>query len=81
MIEITHTNIKISQLLQSFFISFIHLLFKLINWNHFRQKHPNGKRYYTKIVKIKGFRTAVVDSIYGARTTNRFYWTIGKYNI
>ena len=58
----------------------IHFLFKLINWNHFRQKEPNGKYYYTKIVKINGFRSGVIDTIYGARVRVRFYYTIGKYN-
>lgn len=69
-----------SRLLKTAVISFIHFLFKMINWNHFRIKY-NGKRYYTKIIKVKGFRTAVVDNICGGRTTNRFYWTIGKYNL
>jgi hypothetical protein len=62
-------------------ISCIHFLFKTINWNHFRMKAHNGKPYYKQIVKIKGFRTAVVDRYDGARTTNRFCWTIGKYNL
>ena len=53
--------------------------FKIINWNHFRLKSYNGKPYYKKIVRIKGFRTAVVDSYDGNRTTNRFYWSIGRY--
>lgn len=59
----------------------VHKLFKFINWNHFQLKAHNGETYYKKIVKIKGFRTAVVDRYDGARSTNRFYWTIGKFNI
>jgi hypothetical protein len=74
-------NTNISQSCQNAVISCIHFLFKVVNWNHFRIRHSNGKRYYTKIVKIKGFRTAVVDNICGGRTTNRFYWTIGKYSL
>ena len=53
--------------------------FKIINWNHFKMKSDNGKPYYKSIIKIKGFRTAVVDRYDGNRSTNRFYWRVGKY--
>ncbi len=53
--------------------------FKIINWNHFKQKAHNGKPYYKAIIKIKGFRTAIVDRYDGNRSTNRFYWRVGKY--
>lgn len=59
--------------------NFLYFLFKIINWNHFKIKAHNGKPYYKKIIKLKGFRTAVVDTYNGKRSTNRFYWTIGKY--
>lgn len=72
---------ELPQSLKTAVISCIHFLFKLINWNHFKQKHKNGKPYYTKIVKIKGFRTAVVDNIWGERANIRFYWTVGKYSL
>jgi len=59
--------------------SILRLGFKIINCNHFKMKAHNGKPYYKSIVKIKGFRTAVVDRYDGNRSTNRFYWRVGKY--
>lgn len=62
-------------------IEIIKFLFKVINWNHFKMKAHNGKPYYKSIVKVKGFRTAIVDRYDGQRSACRFYWHVGKYYI
>jgi hypothetical protein len=58
-------------------------LFRLINWNHFRLKteHDIPKPYYKRIIKLKGFRTALVENYCGQKSITRFYWKIGKFNI
>lgn len=47
--------------------------FKIINWNHFRIKAHNGKPRIKKIIKIKGFKTALIEEYNGNRCISRFY--------
>jgi hypothetical protein len=51
-------------------------LFKIINWNHFKERAWNGERYYKRVIKIKGLRTAIVEKYDGSRQTVRFFYTI-----
>lgn len=53
--------------------------FKIINWNHFRIKAHNGKPRIKRIIKLKGFRTALIEEYNGNKSTSRFYWRVGKY--
>jgi len=53
--------------------------FRIINWNHFRIKAHNGKPRIKRIIKLKGFRTALIEEYNGNRCTSRFYWRVGKY--
>jgi hypothetical protein len=53
--------------------------FRVINWNHFRIKAHNGKPRIKRIIKLKGFRTALIEEYNGNRCTSRFYWRVGKY--
>ena len=53
--------------------------FRMINWNHFRIKAHNGKPRIKRIIKLKGFRTALIEEYNGNRCTSRFYWRAGKY--
>jgi hypothetical protein len=53
--------------------------FRIINWNHFKIKAHNGKPRIKRIIKLKGFRTAVIEEYNGNRYTSRFYWRVGKY--
>ncbi len=53
--------------------------FRMINWNHFRIKAHNGKPRIKRIIKLKGFRTALIEEYDGNRCTSRFYWRVGKY--
>ena len=53
--------------------------FRIINWNHFRIKAHNGKPRIKRIIKLKGFRTALIEEYDGNRCTSRFYWRVGKY--
>lgn len=55
--------------------------FRVINWNHFRIKSHNGKPRIKRIIKLKGFRTALIEEYNGNRCTARFYWRVGKYYI
>jgi hypothetical protein len=51
--------------------------FRIINWNHFRIKAHNGKPRIKRIIKLKGFRTALIEEYNGNRCTSRFYWRVG----
>jgi hypothetical protein len=53
--------------------------FRIINWNYFRIKAHNGKPRIKRIIKLKGFRTALIEEYDGNRCTSRFYWRVGKY--
>lgn len=53
--------------------------FRIINWNHFKMKAHNGKPRIKRIIKLKGFRTALIEEYDGNRCTSRFYWRVGKY--
>jgi hypothetical protein len=53
--------------------------FRIINWNHFKIKAHNGKPRIKRIIKLKGFRTALIEEYNGNRCTSRFYWCVGKY--
>lgn len=39
----------------------LHLLFKLLHWNHFKIKTHNGKYRIKRIIRLKGFRTALIE--------------------
>jgi hypothetical protein len=59
--------------------SILRWAFKIINWNHFRIKSHNGKPRIKRIIKLMGFRTALVEEYDGNRCISRFYWRVGKY--
>lgn len=59
--------------------SILRWVFIIINWNHFRIKAHNGKPRIKRIIKLKGFRTALIEEYNGNRCTSRFYWRVGKY--
>jgi hypothetical protein len=59
--------------------SILRWAFKIINWNHFRLKSHNGKPRIKRIIKLKGFRTALIEEYDGNRCISRFYWRVGKY--
>ena len=59
--------------------SILRWAFRIINWNHFRIKAHNGKPRIKRIIKLKGFRTALIEEYNGNRRTSRFYWRVGKY--
>ena len=46
-------------------------LFKLLNWNHFKTG------YYTKVIKITGMKTGIVENKHGARSRVWFPWSQG----
>ena len=59
--------------------NFLFKCFIILNYNHLSLKAKNGKPYYSKIIKLKGFRTAVIENCYGNRSTHRFYWRVGNF--
>ncbi len=42
-------------------------------WRHWlKERDRNGKVYYHKVIKIKGWRTAIVKNYWGGHSTNTF---------
>ncbi len=55
-------------------------IFKLIHWQHFKQRAWNGKRRI-KLIGIISLRAALIEDYCGQRSRSWFYWKIGKYHI
>ena len=53
-------------------------LFRLINYQHLKEKTLNGKPYIKKIIEINGFRTALIEMYDGQRKKCLFMFKIGN---
>lgn len=55
-------------------------VFKLIHWQHFRQRAWNGRRRI-KLIGIISLRAALIEDYCGQRSRAWFYWKVGKHYV